>query len=166
MLAAGTHAYTARVARDVADVGYCASTRAYVHGVRLHALAQRRSARLPLPAQTWLREGSVHDLESIRQQEIYLPHSSLIGDTVYPDPTFQEWLEALQTTLDAPTPKPQGNELSATTTYDNRLVSRLRQPIESFFNWLIDQTDIHRAGTVPSTEGLMIHCFGKLAVAF
>jgi hypothetical protein len=48
--------------------------------VRLHAVAQRRRERLPLPAQIWLREASVHDLESIRHQDIYLPDSSLIGD--------------------------------------------------------------------------------------
>jgi hypothetical protein len=46
------------------------------------------------------------------------------------------------------------------------LVSRLRQPIESFFNWLINKTDIQNAGTVRSTEGLMLHCFGKLTFAF
>ncbi len=166
MLAAGSHAYTARVARDVADVGYCASKRTYFHGVRLHAVAQRRGGRLPLPAHIWLREGSVHDLESIRQQDINLPHSSLIGDKAYLDPTFQARLEAQQTTLYAPKKKPKGKELSATEKYYNRLVSRLRQPIESFFNWLIDKTDIQRAGTVRSTQGLMVHCFGKLTVAF
>jgi hypothetical protein len=166
MLAQGGHAYTARVAREVADVGYCASKRTYFHGVRLHAVAQRRSERLPLPAQIWLREGSVHDLESIRHQDIYLPDSSLIGDKAYLDPSLQARLEAPQTTLYAPKKKPKGKELSATEKYYNRLVSRLRQPIESFFNWLIDKTSIQRAGTVRSTEGLMIHCFGKLTVAF
>ncbi len=166
MLAKGGHAYTARVAREVADVGYCASKRTYFHGVRLHTLAQRRSERLPLPAYIWLREGSVHDLESVRQQDIALPDSSLIGDKAYLDPTFQARLEAQQTTLYAPQKKPKGKELSQTEKYYNRLVSRLRQPIESFFNWLIDKTDIQRAGTVRSTEGLMVHCFGKLTVAF
>jgi Transposase DDE domain len=166
MMAAGGHAYTARVARDVAAVGYCASKRTYFHGVRLHAVAQRRNGRLPLPAHIWLREASVPDLESIRQQDIDLPHSSLIGDKAYLDPTLQARLEAQQTTLYAPKKKPKGKELSATDKYYNRLVSRLRQPIESFFNWLIDKTDIQRAGTVRSTDGLMVHCFGKLTVAF
>jgi hypothetical protein len=166
MLAAGGHADGARVARDVSDVGYCASKRTYFHGVRLHAIAQRRCARLPLPAQIWLREGSCHDLRSAREQEIYLPNSSLIGDKAFPDPLFQAMLEEQQTTLYAPRKKPKGKELSQPEKYYNRLVSRLRQPIESFFNWLIDKTDIQRAGTVRSTEGLMIHCWGKLTFAF
>lgn len=166
MLARGGHAYSARVARDVSDVGYCASKKIYFHGLRLHSIAQRRSGSLPLPQQIWLREGSCHDLRSVREQDVCLPNSSLIGDKAYLDPTFQEWLEAQQTILYAPKKKPKGQELSATEKYYNRLVSRLRQPIESFFNWLIDKTDIQRAGTVRSTEGLMIHCFGKLTFAF
>ena len=166
MLARGGHAYTARVARDVADVGYGASKRTYFHGVRLHTLAQRRSGRLPLPVQIWLREGSVHDLESLRQQDMELPHSSLIGDQAYLDPTLQARLKQQQTSLYAPKKKPKGKELSTAEKYYNRLVSRLRQPIESFFNWLIDKTDIQKAGTVRSTEGLLVHCFGKLTVAF
>jgi len=166
MLAQGGHAYTARVARDVADVGYCASKRTYFHGVRLHAVAQKRSGSMPLPAHIWLREGSCHDVESIRHQDIYLPNSSLIGDKAFLDPTFQQMLKAHQTTLYAPKRKPKGKELTAPEKYYNQLVSRLRQPIESLFNWLIDKTDIQRAGTVRSTEGLMLHCFGKLTVAF
>jgi hypothetical protein len=166
MLAKGGHAYAARVARDVSDIGYCASKKIYFHGIRLHAIAQRRCGALPLPKHIWLREGSVHDLRSVREQEVELPDSSLIGDKAYLDPIFQAWLEARQTTLYAPTKKSKGQELSATEKYYNRMVSRLRQPIESFFKWLIDKTDIQRAGRVRSTEGLMIHCFGKLTVAF
>jgi hypothetical protein len=165
MLAAGGHAYTARVARDVADRGYCASKRTYFHGVRLHTIARRRSGTIPLPDQIWLREGSVHDLTSAREQAVYLPNSSLIGDRAFPDPTFQEMLAQQQTTLYTPLKKPKGKELSKTEKYYNRLVSKLRQPIESFFNWLIDHTDIQRAGRVRSTEGLMVHCFGKLTFA-
>lgn len=166
MLAQGGHAYAATVARDVSDVGYCASKKTYFHGVRLHTIAQRRRGRRPRPQQIWLREGSCHDLRSVREQDVYLPESSLIGDKAYHDPTFQAQLEAQQTILYTPKKKPPGQALSAPEKYYNRLVSRLRQPIESFFNWLIDQTDIQRAGTVRSTEGLMIHCFGKLTFAF
>lgn len=166
MLARGGHAYGAKVAREVADVGYCASKRTYFHGLRLHTIAQRRSGTIPLPKNIWLREGSVHDLRSVREQDVDVSNSSLIGDKAYPDPTFQAWLATRETTLYAPKKKPQGTELSATEKYYNRLVSRLRQPIESFFNWLIDKTDIQRAGRVRSTEGLLVHCFGKLTVAF
>lgn len=39
MLARGGHAYTAKVAPMVADVGYCASKKQWFHGVRLHTVA-------------------------------------------------------------------------------------------------------------------------------
>lgn len=73
MLAKQSNAYVAKVARDVANFGYCASKKTYFHGVRFHTIAQRRSGRIPLPKEIWLREGSCHDLPSVREQEIYLP---------------------------------------------------------------------------------------------
>jgi hypothetical protein len=166
MLAKGGHAYFANVAREVADRGYCASKKMYFHGVRLHAIAQRRCGTIPLPKQIWLREGSCHDLPSVREQEVNLPNSSLIGDRAFPDPTFEAQLKEQQTTLYTPIKKPKGKELTANEKYYNRLVSKLRQPIESFFNWLIDKTDIQRASKVRSPEALMVHCFGKLTFAF
>ena len=45
-------------------------------------------------------------------------------------------------------------------------VSRVRQPIESFFNWLNEKTTIQRAQKVRSTKGLLIHMMGKIAIAF
>lgn len=45
-------------------------------------------------------------------------------------------------------------------------VSRVRQPIESLFNWLIQKTDIQRASKVRSSKGLLIHIFGKIDAAF
>lgn len=48
----------------------------------------------------------------------------------------------------------------------SRAVSAVRQPIESFFNWLIQKTDFQIASKVRSTKGLLVHVFGKLAAAF
>mgnify|MGYP006912198920 FL=1 len=45
-------------------------------------------------------------------------------------------------------------------------VSKVRQPIESFFNWLNEKTTIQRAMKVISTNGLLVHIFGKLAITF
>ncbi len=48
----------------------------------------------------------------------------------------------------------------------SKAVSAVRQPIESLFNWLIEKTDIQRASKVRSTNGLLVHVFGKIAAAF
>ena len=45
-------------------------------------------------------------------------------------------------------------------------VSKVRQPVEAIFNWLIEKTDIQRASKVRSTKGLMLHVVGRLTAAF
>jgi hypothetical protein len=50
--------------------------------------------------------------------------------------------------------------------YINRLISKFRQPIESLFNWIDEKANIQTASEVRSTNGLMLHCWGKLSVAF
>ena len=47
----------------------------------------------------------------------------------------------------------------------SKAVSKVRQPVESFFSWLIEHTDIQRAAKVRSTKGLIVHIFGKIAAA-
>ena len=111
MLARGGHAYTAKVAPVVADVGYCASKKQYFHGVRLHTVAQRRAGRLPVPRQIWLREGSCRDVRSVKEQEIAVLTTTLLGDAAYGDPEFRAQLAAQGTTLHTPRKKPKGKEL-------------------------------------------------------
>jgi hypothetical protein len=65
MLARHGHSYGARVARDVANIGYCAAKKTRFHGVRLHCIAQRRAGRLPLPAQVWPVRRLAPRLESL-----------------------------------------------------------------------------------------------------
>jgi len=45
-------------------------------------------------------------------------------------------------------------------------ISSVRQPVESFFNWIEEKTKIQIASKVRSFEGLMVHIYGKLAAAF
>ena len=45
-------------------------------------------------------------------------------------------------------------------------VSKARQPVESFFNWINEKTQIQNAQKVRSTNGLALHMFGKIAAAF
>jgi len=165
MLASGSFSRRARVARDVANRGYCAAKRLHFHGVRLHFIASRRAGRLPLPKTVWLREASVHDLTSVKERQICLPNSTLFGDKAFCDNALEVQLREQNTLLFVPKKKPKGKELNSFDKQQNSLINRLRQPIESFFNWLIDKTDIQRASLVRSTNGLFVHCFGKLTFA-
>lgn len=166
MLARGGHAYTATVARAVADVGYCASKKIYFHGVRLHTLAERRSGHLPCPRHIWLREGSCADVRSLKEQALELPTTTLLGDKAYRDAELETQLAEQETSLHTPRKKPKGQELCAIEKHYNRCVSRLRQPLESLCNWFNDKMNLQNASTVRSEDALMIHCFGKLTVVY
>ena len=165
MLASGSFSGRARVARDVANRGFCAAKRLHFHGVRLHFIARRRSGSLPKPLRIWLREASVHDLTSLKEQQIFLPNSTLFGDKAFCDKALDTQFREQNTRLLVPKKKPKGKELSCFEKEQNRLISKIRQPIESFFNWLIEKTQIQRASLVRSTNGLLVHCFGKLTFA-
>ena len=165
MLAANGHAYTACVARDKADVGYCSAKKTVFYGVRLHSIVARCCATLPIPRSIWFREASTNDLQSLKDQEIYLPNTALIGDKAFLDQELEQWLANQNTRLLTPIKKPKGKQLTKEQKAYNRLISRLRQPIESLFNWIDEKPEIQTASKVRSTDGLMIHCFGKLTFA-
>lgn len=166
MLAQHGHSYRARVGREVADIGYCAAKKTRFHGMRLHWIAQRRAGRLPLPNQVWLCSASHHDSKAFIEQQPELLPTELFGDLAYPTPEIVAHLKEQQTRLMTPQKKPKGKELTPDENYYNRMVRSIRQPIESLFNWIEVKTGIQRASKVRSTEALMIHCWGKLAVAF
>ena len=53
--------------------------------------------------------------------------------------------------------------------YENlfsKVVSTIRQPIEAFFNWINQKTQIQDASNIRSTNGLIVHIFGKLTACF
>ncbi len=166
MLACGTRSSQARVAPEIAKTGFSAVKQTNFHSVRLHLIANKQTASLPIPARLWLKEGNVHDLTASREITNELPEGiNLFGDKAYADKDFKEELRDRQIQLFTPIKKPKKEELSKVQRKYNKMVSKIRQPIESFFKWLIDKTDIQRASKVRSTEGLLIHCLGKLTFA-
>ncbi|MFL6215105.1 MAG: transposase, partial [Blastocatellia bacterium] len=67
--------------------------------------------------------------------------------------------------LVTPYKRKRNEEETAVPRLFNRFVSSIRQPIESLFGWLIQRTDVQNASRVRSAQGLLVHCYGKLAVA-
>ena len=166
MLASNGHSYGAKVAREIAEVGYCAAKKTRFHGVRLHLVGKRQSQKLPLPAQVWLCSAAHHDGKVLKEQQIDLPNTTLFGDLAFADKQLVAAFRHQQTELITGRKKPKGKELMETEKHHNRLISKLRQPIESLFNWINEKTEIQKASKVRSTNGLLIHCWGKLVVAF
>lgn len=166
MLANGTRCKQARVAPEIAKTGFSAVKQTHFYGVRLHLIANKQTAALPLPAYIWIKEANVHDLTALKEISDELPSGiNLFGDLAYADETFKAHLKERQIQLLTPLKKPKKAELTDGQSHFNKTISRFRQPIECFFKWLIDKTDIQRASQVRSTEGLIIHCLGKLTFA-
>ena len=166
MLASGAKSKRARVARQIASTGFCAAKQTHFHGIRLHLIARRQPEHLPIPTHLWLERANTHDLTALRGAESNIPNAiTLFGDKAYADRRFKDFLGLRQIHLLTPIKKPKKAELSKKEKHYNKLVSKIRQPIESFFKWLIDKTDIQRASQIRSIDGLLIHCLGKLSFA-
>jgi hypothetical protein len=92
------------------------------------------------------------------------------GSKIFADKAYQRGYEPVaekeQFTLYTPVKKEKGQKmLDAADRLLSTAISRVRQPIESFFNWIEEKTKIQVASKVRSYEGLMVHVFGKIAVA-
>ncbi|WP_259220781.1 transposase [Salinibacter ruber] len=168
MLAKGQWASQAMVASDrLASVGYCSSKCVSFHGVKLHLVVERRSEELPVPERAGLTPGSENDLRALRRVLPFIEDGVLCGDKAYCDGPLKERLAEDQN-LDLLTPvkREKGQKtLPAADKLFSEAVSRLRQPIESLFNWTDEKTGIQRASKVRSYRGLLVHAFGRLAAA-
>lgn len=165
MLAKGARSASAKVAREVASKGYCASKRLYYHGVKLHLLARKRYRRLPVPESLVLTKAAVHDLTALQQSLPWPAEGALFGDKAYRDTQTRAALAARGVLLCTPEKRPCGLPKDEWQTgLWSRFVSAMRQPLESCFNWLIQRAGIQDAAKVRSTDGLLVHCYGKLTV--
>jgi hypothetical protein len=162
-----------KVASEITDKGFCSTKGIYYHGLKLHALAFNHPHHLPFPEQFQLTPASENDLNLYKQAWGEIPNRTFFGDKIYMDTEYFKNQELTMNSLML-TPvkgvKGQAEELKQRDKAANDLfstaVSKVRQPIESLFNWLIEKTDIQRASKVRSTKGLMVYVFGRIAAAY
>jgi hypothetical protein len=162
-----------KVAREITDKGFCSTKGIYYYGVKLHALAFYRPHNLPFPEQLKLSMASENDLNLFKQEWSEIDYRTFYGDKIYHDSQFFHDMANNHNSMML-TPikgiKCEAESLKNRDKAANDLfstaVSKIRQPIESLFNWLTEKTDIQRASKVRSTKGLMVHIFGRLAAAY
>jgi hypothetical protein len=166
ILARGGRAATAKVACAIANKGYCASKKLWYHGVKLHAIVAKGYQCLPRLSYCTLSPASQHDVQTIREQLHTLENCDLYGDKAYFYHDRHACCAERNVHLWAVKPRLRGQ---ATLPVDERLcnssISRMRQPIESWFHWLQEKTKIECASTVRSTKGLIVHTLGRIAAA-
>lgn len=167
MMAGEKRSSSAKVAPELANKGYCASKKMYFYGVKVHLLALRRPGTLPVPDYIGLSPGSDNDLTVLRAVLPRLRDCEIYGDKIYADAELvARLLREQNVRLYTPIKKKKGQErLALTDRVYSEIVSGVRQPIESFFNWIEEKTGIEVASKVRSYKGLMVHVFGRFAAA-
>lgn len=162
-----------KVATEIVDKGICSSKGIYYHGLKLHALAFRRSGQLPFPEQLLVTPASVSDLYVFKEAWSNIYCRMFWGDKIYYNEEFFTKLEKEKDSIMLTPIKGIKGQSEVEKQRDkayvdlfSKAVSKVRQPIEGFFNWIIEHTDIQRASKVRSTKGLFVHVFGKISAAF
>jgi hypothetical protein len=168
MVANGRRSGSAKVASDICDKGYCASKDTYYYGVKLHSLNQKQYHSLPKPTMFGVTPASVSDI-TFAKEALYDVHDiDIYGDKIYNDSDWFEYMrEHNNVNISAPVKLKKGQEvLESIDRLYNSAVSSIRQPIESFFSWLIEKTHIQSASKVRSSNGLLSFIFARLASIF
>ncbi len=162
-----------KVAPELTDKGYCSTKGMFYYGAKLHALAFYHKGHLPFPEDLLLTPASENDLTVFKQVWSTIKNRTFFGDKIYQNKDFFSELASSQNIIMLTPVKDIKNQSEFVKQFDkaandlfSRAVSSIRQPIESFFNWLIEKTDFQRASKVRSTKGLIVHVFGKIAAAF
>jgi hypothetical protein len=162
-----------KVANDLTDKGYCSTKSLYYFGVKLHALAFRRYKTIPFPEEIQITPASINDLTVFKEAWSAKTNRCFFGDKIYINQDFFSDLEKEKNSIMMTPVKGVKGECQENKNRDKAAddlfsvaVSRIRQPIESLFNWLIQKTDIQKASKVRSSKGLLVHIFGKIASAF
>lgn len=164
---------TGKVAREITNKGYCSTKSVYYYGMKMHLLGYRRMGRLPHPEQILFTPASVSDASVYKQVWSELKGKVFFGDKIYSDIDFNDQLmKTHNSEMLTPIKEVKGmpdeikKRIKAADDLFSTAVSRIRQPIEALFNWLIEKADIQKASKVRSTNGLLIHAFGRLASAY
>ena len=159
------------VAPELSEKSYCSTKGIYYWGVKLHAIAFSRKGKLPFPEFLGITSAAENDLEAVRNVLPGLFNRTICADKAYADKTLQDTLKRNNSDLLTPIKLIKGESKQtrqfkkAADDLFSTAVSVVRQPIESFFNWLIEKTDIQNASKVRNTKGLLLHTFGAIASA-
>jgi len=146
MAAKGRRSSRAKVALEIADVGYNSVKQTYFHGVKLHILAVRRTGKLPLPDYIGITPASSSDINTLKDIAECLHDTSLYADKAYISNDLKKFLQEQNTSLNTPVKRKKGQkQLCLIDEILSADIRKIRQPIESLFNWINEKTGIQNA---------------------
>ncbi len=159
-----------KVATQITSKGYCSTKNMYYYGMKLHMAGLRREGTIPFPEIVAITPASENDLTVFKNECVpYLKGKTVFADKIYSDFSFFDEENPVKVLtplkeIKGETEVIKQREKAARDLF-SKAVSGIRQPIESFFNWLNEKTEIQRASKVRAIKGLLVHTFGKLAIA-
>jgi hypothetical protein len=167
ILASQSRSGRAKVASEMCDKGYCDSKKMWFYGVRLHTLGQSQYKTLPLPKLIQLAPASFHDRKLGAEMLLDVFGIDFFADKAYINAQREEDIKnSNQINVFTPIKLQKGQKhLASADSLFSTAVSKVRQPIESFFNWLQEITHIQSANKVRSTNGLISFIFSRIAFA-
>ena len=167
ILAKGARSFSAKVAPEYCDKGYCASKNLHYYGLKLHVMGFSLFDSLPLPEYVGTSPASHNDLTVFKPYWETIHDRAIFSDKIYANQAFEQWLlENNNVQILTPVKKKKGQKvLEFMDKMYSKAVSQVRQPIESFFNWIIEKVGIQKASKVRSEKGLMVHVYGRFAAA-
>lgn len=165
---------TSKVAREIADKGYCSTKNLFFYGVRFNLLAHRVKGTIPYPEMISITPASENDGTVFKRDfALALHDKNVFADNIYKDDEFYRDKGTTQnlrlfTLCKAVKDEPlviKQREQAYRDLY-SQAVSAVRQSIGSFFNWLNEKTSIQRAHYVRLTDWLVVHAMVCIAIAF
>jgi len=137
----------------------------YYYGVKLHVVGSLNLGSIPNPILFEITRANVHNLAVFKDFANYFSNFYMYSDKAYYDEGFKTDLKENQNlTLFTPVKKTKNNEYQSI--FDQvkfTEISRIRQRIESFFNFIKNKSKIQNASKIRSSAGLIVHIFGKIA---
>lgn len=158
----------AKSASEICNKGYCSSKNMYYYGLKLHSIGFVRPGTIPMPEYCWFTSAEANDLNAAKDILDTIYNRKIYGDKIYFVEEYNQKLESQNNCMIiTPIKKAKGQVFQeAADNLFSTAVSGVRQPIESFFNWINEKTQIQNATKVRSAKGLVAHLWGKLASAF
>ena len=166
-----SHKRNPKVALNSTDKGYCATKKLNYYGVKLHTLGLHRKGKMPFPQKVGITPASTHDLTALRPILEVTNIEATFLDKAYCDKELAKKMTENDNCLLTPVKKIKGTSIvieqfdKAANDLFSTAVATIRQPIESFYNWIQQKTNIHIASKVRSENGLFVHIYAKLVAA-
>lgn len=166
-----SHKRNPKVALNSTDKGYCATKKLNYYGVKLHTLGLHRKGKMPFPQKIGITPASTHDLTALRPILEVTNTKATFLDKAYCDKELAKKMTENDNCLLTPVKKIKGTPLvieqfdKAANDLFSTAVATIRQPVESFYNWIQQKTNIHIASKVRSENGLFVHIYAKLVAA-